>query len=45
MAGLTFGTSISTSTYVSHKAIAWWQTKVEDLDVTLDNLADYADRF
>ena len=45
MAGLTFETSILTSTDVSHKAIAQWQIKVEGLDVTLDDAAGYADGF
>ena len=45
MASLILGMSISALIYVSYKAIAQWQTKVEGLDMTLDNPADYADTF
>ena len=45
MASLTLVTSTLTSTYLIHKAITQCQTKIEGLDITLDNQTDYADKF
>ena len=39
MANLIFGTLTSALTYINHKARTQWQTKIEGLEVYLDNLA------